>query len=191
MAYIINPSEWEQDGMECFTYFDESLSMRVILERQKPNENSRVWERYYYADAWTLKADSYTDFDSNNCFFYDALSKEYSNPAVLQVACKAFFFSENDALKPVELPEWLIDRMSFCQEQDELAFDNMTAWACEHKGETFDTYEQMLHSAWAWYAQHYVNGGQYSDGAEDMIYTGKQNGFISSCSDGSYTIEEV
>lgn len=188
MAYIINPSEWEQDGEEKFSYFDENLAMRVILERETPNKHSRVWERYYYADAWVLKADSGTDFDENNCFFYDALSKDYSNPPRLQVASKAFFFDDNDTLKPVELPEWLIERMRFCLEQDERAYGDCNEWVQEHYGETYASYQDLLDNVWSWYARRYTNGGQYSDGAEAIIYAGEQMGDITRHGDGTYSI---
>lgn len=159
-GYTINPSEWEQQDATTWVYTDDNLQMRVTLERETVPANSLPWKKILY-NGWVLKADSLTYADENNVYFYDALSREFSNPPVLTRAHSDLFFDnpEQDEPNPVLLPDWLIEHMEYLQDQDAQADANLYQWAQELNGATFDDYEEMHRNARNWYASHYINGG--------------------------------
>lgn len=175
--YTICPHEWEQEDVDKYVYADESLNMRVILEKDTMPADCTPWEKMLY-DGWVLKADSLTYEDSGNCYFYDALASSFTNGPVLIRANTELFFDDEGELKPVPIPDWLIEHAEYLTDQDEQADNNLYEWAQEHDGETFANYEDMHRCAWNWYATHYVNGGQYPYGTDAFLYIGEQTGII-------------
>lgn len=174
--YTINPNEWEQVDANEYVYLDESLNMRVILEKETTRADATPWEKMLY-NGWVLKADSFTYYDENNCYFYDALADSFTCAPVLTRARSELFFDDEE-LKPVLIPDWLIEHAEYLMDQDAKADNDLYEWAKEHDGETFANYEEMHRCAWDWYAKRYINGGQYSDGTDAFLYIGEQSGII-------------
>ena len=176
--YTINPNEWEQIDENEYRYIDENLNFSVTLERFCENY-PLPWQRIEY-NGWSLLAQSHTLEDENNCYFYDALEPEFANHARnRRVSKNVFFDEETGELLPVQIPDWLVEHMEYLNEQDAKADQDFYEWAQQlSTPDRFENYDDMLNNAWAWYAGKYLNGGQYSDGAESMLYIGEQYGYI-------------
>lgn len=174
--YTINPNEWEQVDANEYVYIDEALNMRVILEKETTRADSTPWEKMLY-NGWVLKADSFAYYDENNYYFYDALADSFTCAPVLTRAHSELFFNDEE-LKPVLIPDWLIEHAEYLRDQDAEADNDLYEWAQAHDGETFANYEEMHRCAWDWYAKRYINGGQYSDGTDAFLYIGEQSGII-------------
>lgn len=176
MSYMIQPEAWERIDESRFEYWDDELNMRVVLELDS-RYYPMPWQRMEY-NGWSLLASSMSVYDEDNVFYYDAMEPEFTCRSWCSRAYKSFFFDEDGELKPVCLPEWVIERMRFCDEQDDEANDDFVAWAEGLESNRFDSYEEMHDSAWTWYAGHHLDGGQYPDGADMMIRMGDVEGCI-------------
>lgn len=189
--YTINPNEWEQVDANEYVYIDETLNMRVILEKETTRADATPWEKMLY-NGWVLKADSFTYEDEDNSFFYDALADSFTCAPVLTRAHSELFFDDEE-LKPVLIPDWLIEHAEYLRDQDAKADNDLYEWAQAHDGETFPNYDAMHRCARDWYAKRYINGGQYPDGTNAFLYIGEQSGIIrrnnsAALPTGSYTV---
>lgn len=175
--YTIDPNEWEFIDEDKYIYCDENLNFTVILEHIE-RDYPLPWQREEY-NGWSLLAQSHSYEDENNCYFYDALEPEFSNSARNRRVSSKVFFDEKGNIKPIQIPNWLIEHMEYLNDQDAEAERNCYEWIQQLSTPShFDNYKDMLDHAWTWYAERYINGGQYSYGAESMLYIGEQYGYI-------------
>lgn len=183
-TYLIRPDMWDKESDTRYVYDDDDLAMRVILEKSYIDGNSPVWWRNVAAGTWQLKAESLTYYDSDNIYYYDALDGNENHGRELTLAPRKLFFGENDQINYVPIPQWLIDKMQYYAEEDARIENDLWEWANEHDGETFGSHDELISSAWGWFASHYLNGGQYSYGADLMIGYGIEYGYIEETADG-------
>lgn len=158
--YIIDPNAWELiycGGTEEYMYVDYDLEMVVYLEETKPDAYTRLWGRYDHETAWYLKAESRTHADSANSFYFDALEPDFKCGCRLKPAPKEQFFTDDDELKPIELPAWLIKHMQWLADDDVQATCDFDTWSKECNGETFADYDAMRDSLIEWYKREYPN----------------------------------
>lgn len=176
--YTIDPRDWCDDGAGMYVYTDEALKMRVYLEYNEAPAGALPWV-HMDADGWYIKAESLTYQGANDDCWYDALSATFRADYRLTHAGASSFFDEGGDLKPITLPDWLVDHMAYLVDEEADADADAWEWCNEHEGREYTSYDALKNDVWDWCARRYANGGKYPDRAELIIAIALANLYIS------------
>lgn len=138
MSDCIYATKWRRVSESEYEYRDYDCSMLVVIELADARN-----------DEWTVVAYSETLYDKESC--YDVLSDvPYCGPYPSRIRGSQLFEEDGGYVKDIELPDWLVEHMWFCEQKDDEADDDFGEWAESLEENRFESYEEMEDSAFGW-----------------------------------------